>query len=74
MGTSSVPYSSKAGIAPDYEAERGKFVPNIVHGTVQGQLIFLLRSAYGDRFIFSSGLALDATPPTTPKILGIYFT
>ena len=52
----------------DYEIERNKPMPNRIHGTIQTQITFLLKSAYGDTFQFPNELSLDSTPPTTPDI------
>lgn len=52
----------------DYETERGKPMPNIIHGTVQIALGTLLRNNYGNQFIFPGELSLATTPPTTPDI------
>ncbi len=52
----------------EYEIERGKPMPNRIHGTLQSQIIFLLRTRSGDKFRFPSELSLATTPPTTPDI------
>ena len=52
----------------DYEAERNKPMPNRVHGTVQTQISFLLKTNYGDQFQFPNELSLDSIPPSTPDI------
>lgn len=52
----------------DYETERGKPMPNIVHGTVQTQISFLLKGSYGDQFIFPNETSLATDPATTPDI------
>jgi Uma2 family endonuclease len=55
-------------VLSDYEIERGKPMPNIIHGTVQNALGTLLHNNYGNQFIFPSELSLATTPPTTPDI------
>jgi Uma2 family endonuclease len=52
----------------DYETERGKPMPNIIHGTIQTQISFLLKTVYGDQFIFPNETALATEPSTTPDI------
>jgi Uma2 family endonuclease len=52
----------------DYETERGKPMPNIIHGTIQAQLVFLLKTYFGDRYIFPSELSLATNPSTTPDV------
>ena len=52
----------------EYEIERGKPMPNIIHGTLQSKINLLLSVRYGDKFIFPSELSLATVPPTTPDI------
>ncbi|HFA47807.1 MAG TPA: Uma2 family endonuclease [Bacteroidetes bacterium] len=52
----------------DYETERNKPMPNRIHGAIQSQIGFLLKSVYGDKYQFISELALDTTPGSTPDI------
>ncbi len=52
----------------DYETERGKPMPNRIHGAIQGQINFLLRLAYNQEYQFPNEVSLDTTPPTTPDI------
>lgn len=52
----------------DYEIERNKHTPNIIHGAIQATLTFLLRTNYGNKFLFISELSLDSTPPSTPDL------
>lgn len=52
----------EANPSTDYETERGKPKPNIIHGLIQAQLVFLLKTFFGERFIFPSELALATTP------------
>jgi Uma2 family endonuclease len=55
-------------VLSDYEIERGKPMPNIIHGTVQIALGTLLRNNYGNQFIFPGELSLATTPSTTPDL------
>jgi len=52
----------------DYETERGKPMPNIIHGTFQGKLNRILWDAYDDQFIFPNEISLATEPSTTPDI------
>lgn len=52
----------------DYETERGKPMPNIIHGTIQGKLNRILWNAYDEQFIFPNELSLATDPGTTPDI------
>lgn len=52
----------------DYETERGKPMPNIIHGTIQTQISFLLKTNYSGHFIFPNELSLATEPGTTPDI------
>lgn len=52
----------------DYETERGKPMPNIIHGTIQGKLNRLLWDGYDDRFMFPNELSLATSPGSTPDI------
>lgn len=52
----------------DYEIERNKPMPNIIHGAVQTAISVLLKALYGNKFMFISELSLDSTPPSTPDI------
>jgi Uma2 family endonuclease len=56
-------------ITQDYETERNKPMPNRIHGTIQGEIIFQLKLKYSDHYQFSSEVTLDTTPPSTPDIL-----
>ncbi len=55
-----------------YETERGKPMPNIIHGTIQNKIGFLLQKGYGDRFIFPDELNLDTKPNSKAPDLCIY--
>ena len=50
----------------NYERERNKPMPNRIHGTIQTQITFLLKTDFGERFQFPNELSLDTTPPSTP--------
>jgi Uma2 family endonuclease len=52
----------------DYETERGKPMPNRIHGTLQSIINMLLSAAYKSRFHFPNETALATNPPTTPDI------
>ena len=52
----------------EYEIERGKPMPNIIHGNIQIRLGSMLFLPYEDKFLFSSESSLATTPPTTPDI------
>lgn len=51
-----------------YEIERNKPMPNYAHSLLQAQIIFLLKTYYGDQFNFPSELSLDTSPGSTPDI------
>lgn len=51
----------------DYELERGKPMPSTVHSLIQGNLIFLLKSNYGETYHVFPELSLD-TPDKTPLV------
>lgn len=52
----------------EYEIERGKPMPNIIHGNIQIRLGSMLFIPYEDKFLFSSESSLATNPPTTPDI------
>jgi Uma2 family endonuclease len=53
----------------DYEMERNKPMPNLVHGVIQTQITHLLKSNYAAELTMVSELALDTQPrPSTPDI------
>jgi len=54
--------------ATDYEIERNKPMPNIIHGFLQNLLGVLLSQLYSNQFMFIQELSLDSTPPSTPDI------
>ena len=51
-----------------YEIERNKPIPDYIHGLLQAQLIFLLKTAYNNKYHFPSELALATKPGSTPDI------
>ena len=54
----------------DYEAERGKPMPNLTHGAIQANLIFELKSAYGKSYRVASEVSLDTKPmSSTPGVV-----
>lgn len=53
---------------PDYETERGKPMPNLLHGTLQTTIIVQLALHYGDRFDTPTEVTLDLSPAATPDI------
>jgi hypothetical protein len=50
----------------DYTTERNKPIPNIIHGAIQSQITYLLKSSYAEQFIFIGELSLDTKPGSTP--------
>ncbi len=55
-----------------YEIERNKPMPSFNHGSVQANLIYLLKSKYNDRYRVVSELSLDLSDwPSVPD-LSIY--
>lgn len=52
----------------NYETERGKPMPNRIHGVIQNWLSYLLSTVYFRQFQFASELSLATIPPTTPDI------
>ncbi len=54
---------------PDYETERNKPMPNIIHGIIQGNLSFELKLSYHERFTIASEVTLDTQPrASTPDL------
>lgn len=51
----------------DYETERGKPMPNRIHGAIQTKLAVLLNQ-YSNKFQFPSEVSLSTNPPTTPDL------
>ncbi len=52
----------------DYELERNKPMPNLVHAVIQNNLSKFLGVNYDDEFLFASELSLETTPGSTPDI------
>ena len=52
----------------DYETERGKPIPNLLHGTLQTAIIVQLALKYGDRYDSPTEVTLDLKPAATPDI------
>ncbi|MBL7798573.1 MAG: Uma2 family endonuclease [Saprospiraceae bacterium] len=52
----------------DYEIERNKPMPNIIHGFLQHKIGVLLDQLFGNKFMFINELSLDSTPPSTPDL------
>ncbi|HMQ47142.1 MAG TPA: Uma2 family endonuclease [Saprospiraceae bacterium] len=44
-------------------------MPNRIHGYIQSDLIFILRTKYNEQFDFPSEVTLDTDPASTPDIL-----
>ena len=54
-----------------YELERGKPIPDMIHGSVQANLIFELKLRYRTEFRIASEVALATLPVgTTPDVVG----
>ena len=51
-----------------YEIERNKPMPDYIHGLLQLQIGYLLKSAYQKQYHFLSELTLATTPNSTPDI------
>ena len=53
-----------------YELERGKPMPRLIHGAVQANLIIRLAIQYPDRFRIASEVTLDTKPDgSTPDVI-----
>ncbi len=59
-------------LEPDYETERNKPMPNRIHGHIQGNLQFELRTKYGPQFNIESEVTLDTKPRSTTPDIVIY--
>lgn len=55
-------------VLTQYESERNKPIPNFIHGVIQTQICFLLKSKYGKRYLFPGELSLATNPGSTPDI------
>ena len=54
---------------PDYETERNKPMPNILHGIIQGNLAFEIKLHYQGQFTIASEVTLDTKPKaSTPDL------
>lgn len=60
--------ATEAEVQSDYENERGKPMPNLLHGTLQTAIIVQLALKYGDRYDSPSEVTLDISPAATPDI------
>lgn len=58
--------------ASDYEIERGKPMPNLLHGTLQSQIMFLLRLRYENLYDFPAEVTLDIKPTAATPDISIY--
>lgn len=53
----------------DYQTERNKPIPNIIHGIIQGNLSFEFKLNYRDKFTIASEVTLDTQPKaSTPDL------
>ncbi len=55
-------------VKSQYEIERNKPMPNIIHGAIQTQLGFLFKQSYQSQYLFLSEVSLATTPSSTPDI------
>jgi hypothetical protein len=54
----------------EYEMERGKPMPNLIHGIIQANLSFEFKSRYRNQFHIASEVALATLPiGTTPDLV-----
>lgn len=60
--------ATEAEVKSDYETERGKPMPNLLHGTLQSELIFQLRLKYDNQYDFPTEVTLDISPAAAPDI------
>ncbi len=56
----------------DYVTERHKPMPNKIHGTLQAQIIFLLKSIYGNKYNPPGEVTLKTEPQTSTPDICIY--
>jgi hypothetical protein len=53
-----------------YELERGKPMPNLVHGVIQGNIVFELKLRYRADYTIGSEVSLATKPDgTTPDVV-----
>ena len=58
------------GLFSDYELERGKPMPNAIHGSIQANLSFELKLRYRDTYRIMSETSLATQPDgTTPDVV-----
>ncbi len=54
----------------DYEIERNKPIPTLIHGIVQANIGFELKANYRQKYLFASEVTLDTTPKgSTPDLI-----
>ena len=54
----------------DYERERGKPMPNLIHGLIQGNIVFELKARYRTDYHIASEVSLATVPDgTTPDVV-----
>lgn len=54
----------------DYELERGKPMPNLIHGVIQANLVFELKLRYRENYHIASEVSLATLPDgTTPDVV-----
>ena len=54
----------------DYELERGKPMPNLIHGVIQGNIVFELKMRYRNEYHVASEVSLATLPDgTTPDVV-----
>lgn len=59
--------------APQYEIERGKPRPNLVHGIIQANLVFELKTRYRADYHIASEVSLATSPDgSTPDVVVVY--
>lgn len=56
----------------EYETERNKPIPNIIHGRIQMNLGFELKLNYQDQFTLASEVTLDTQPKASTPDICIY--
>jgi Uma2 family endonuclease len=54
----------------DYEIERNKPMPTLIHGIIQANIGFELKTAYGQKYLIASEVTLDTVPKgSTPDLI-----
>ena len=56
----------------DYVTERNKPMPNKIHGTLQAQIIFLLKSSYGEKYNPAGEVTLATEPKSSTPDICVY--